>query len=135
MTIDGILGRALHDPETGLPNAPYFALIRDWEERRARRRKYSVRVLDVLVRGGGERVRQLLSWRIREALRRSDLVSSEGRERYKVLLTSPDAERADAVQARLEAVARAACEAHPDEAPPQMTIAIETDRRTRRRGR
>ena len=37
--LDTFLGRALTDPATGLPNVPYFCLIQNWEQRRARRRK------------------------------------------------------------------------------------------------
>src|ERR1051325_4864063 len=84
IAVPGLLGRALRDPETGLPNVPFFSLIRDWEERRARRRKYRVRVLEISVRGGSERARGALSWQLAQTLRASDLVASQGRERYRV---------------------------------------------------
>jgi hypothetical protein len=101
MGVSGFLGRALQDPATGLPNIPYFLLIRDWEERRANRRGYAVRVVRVAVSGGTERQRRALSWHLCQELRGSDLIASQGRDHYRILLTSPDAEHADAVAARI----------------------------------
>jgi GGDEF domain-containing protein len=129
IAVDGLLGRALRDPETGLPNAPFFSLIRDWEERRARRRKYRVRVRDISVRGGSERARGSLSWHLAQALRASDLVASQGRERYRVLLTSPDAEHADQIRERIERVVRAL----PDGERVAVAVAVEDERRHRAR--
>ena len=126
---DGLLGRALRDPETGLPNVPFFSLIRDWEERRARRRKYRVRVLDISVRGGSERARGVLSWRLAQALRASDLVASQGREHYRVLLTSPDAEHADRIRERIEHVVQAM----PEGEQVAVAVAVEDERRQRAR--
>jgi hypothetical protein len=126
---DGLLGRALRDPETGLPNVPFFSLIRDWEERRARRRKYRVRVLDIAVRGGSERARGVLSWRLAQALRASDLVASQGREHYRVLLTSPDAEHADRIRERIEHVVRAM----PEGEQVAVAVAVEDERRRQSR--
>ena len=125
IAVDGLLGRALRDPETGLPNAPFFSLIRDWEERRARRRKYRVRVLDISVQGGSERARGVLSWHLAQALRASDLVASQGRARYRVLLTSPDAEHADRIRERIEGVVRAM----PEEERVAVAVAVEDERR------
>ncbi|MGH7663118.1 MAG: hypothetical protein ACRENI_02295 [Gemmatimonadaceae bacterium] len=102
---DPFLGRVLTDPATGLPNAPYFRLIRDWEQRRAQRRSYAVRVLTVSVSGGDERVRRSLSWRLCQDLRDSDLIASDGEGRFRILLTSPDAENADAICARISEIA------------------------------
>src|SRR5215216_6042173 len=101
MGVSGFLGRALQDPATGLPNIPYFLLIRDWEERRAGRRGYAVRVIRVQVSGGSERQRRALSWHLCQELRGSDLIASEGRDHYRILLTSPDAENAESVAARI----------------------------------
>jgi GGDEF domain-containing protein len=129
ISANGLLGRALRDPETGLPNVPFFSLIRDWEERRARRRKYRVRVLDISVHGGSERARGALSWRLSQALRASDLVASQGRERYRVLLTSPDAEHADRIRERIEGVVRAM----PDGERVAVAVAVEDERRRRER--
>lgn len=95
------LGRSLIDPETGLPNLPYYALIRDWEERRARRRDYCVREVTVEVMGGTERLRQTLAWQLRAELRDSDLIASNGRGHFEILLTSPDAEHAERLRERL----------------------------------
>jgi hypothetical protein len=129
IAVPGLLGRALRDPETGLPNAPFFSLIRDWEERRARRRKYRVRVLEISVRGGSEQARGALSWRLAQALRASDLVASQGTECYRVLLTSPDAEHADRIRERIEGVVRAM----PDGDHVAVAVAVEDERRHRAR--
>jgi GGDEF domain-containing protein len=101
MALNTFLGRALMDPATGLPNVPYFSLIRDWEEQRARRRKYAVRVVSVWVEGGSDRVRRALSWHLCQELRSSDLIASEGRDLFRILLTSPDAENVTAVKNRV----------------------------------
>lgn len=101
MAISGLLGHALTDPATGLPNLPYFALVQDWETRRARRRSYSVRVLALKVKGPADRT---LGWRLCQELRTSDLIASEGGRKYRILLTSPDAENANAIGARIRAM-------------------------------
>jgi hypothetical protein len=129
MAVDGILGRALRDPATGLPNVPYFCLIRDWEERRARRRQYAVRVLKVSVSGGSERVRRSLSWRLCQELRSSDLIASEGGEHYRILLTSPDAENVDSIRARLESLAAEINERDPDEETFRVDVEVDAERR------
>ncbi|HKG90559.1 MAG TPA: hypothetical protein VKA84_01635 [Gemmatimonadaceae bacterium] len=98
------LGRSLIDPETGLPNLPYYDLIRDWEERRARRRDYCVREVTVEVIGGADRLRQALAWQLRAELRDSDLIASNGRGHFEILLTSPDAEHAERLRERLRQV-------------------------------
>lgn len=103
MSRDAILGRVLMDPTTGLPNLPYFRLIRDWEERRGARRNYRVSVLKVDITGGDERLRRSLPWRLCRELRDSDLVASRDVTHYRVLLTTPDAERAGAIADRLRA--------------------------------
>ncbi|MFL5582885.1 MAG: hypothetical protein ACJ8AO_21165 [Gemmatimonadaceae bacterium] len=123
--MSGFLGRALQDPATGLPNIPYFLLIRDWEERRAARRGYAVRVIRVEVSGGAERVRRALSWHLCQELRGSDLIASEGRDHYRILLTSPDAENAEAVGARIEELA-STLNAGADDNPVAISIEIET---------
>jgi len=129
MAVDGILGRALRDPVTGLPNVPYFCLIRDWEERRARRRKYAVRVLKLAVSGGSDRVRRSLSWRLCQELRSSDLIASQGGEHYRILLTSPDAENVETIRARLETLTAELNEREPGEELLQMAVEIDTERR------
>jgi GGDEF domain-containing protein len=101
MSHDAFLGQALRDPATGLPNLPYLQLIREWEERRARRRKYDVRILEIEVTGGDERTRRSLSWRLIRALRDSDFLASQGPMRFHVLLTSPDAEHMQTVRDRI----------------------------------
>jgi hypothetical protein len=104
MSPDVFLGRALMDPTTGLPNVPYFRLIREWEERRARRYKLAVRTVTLSVKGGDERARRALGWRLCRALRDSDFLASNGPAQFRILLTSPDAEQAEALCRRLEEI-------------------------------
>lgn len=125
MGVSGFLGRALQDPATGLPNIPYFLLIRDWEERRAARRGYAVRVIRVQADGGSERQRRALSWHICQELRGSDLIASQGRDHYRILLTSPDAEKADHVAARIGDLARTLNSGVAEGEP--LTIAIDIE--------
>lgn len=101
MAISGILGQALTDPATGLPNMPYFSLIQDWETRRSYRRNYQVKVMALRVQGAADRT---LAWRLCQELRTTDLIASEGRHLYRILLTSPDAENARAIGARIRAM-------------------------------
>ena len=101
MAISGILGQALTDPATGLPNMPYFSLIQDWETRRSYRRNYKVKVLALRVQGAVDRT---LAWRLCQELRTTDLIGSDGRHVYRILLTSPDAENARAIGARIRAM-------------------------------
>jgi GGDEF domain-containing protein len=103
--VDTFLGRALTDPATGLPNIPYFCLIQNWEERRARRRKTKVRVIRLQVTAGSEGIRRALMLRLCQELRTSDLIASEGRSEFRILLTSPDAEKADAIAERIDHLA------------------------------
>lgn len=98
MGISGFLGQALTDPATGLPNIPYFSLIHDWESRRAARRDYCVKVLKLRVRGAADRA---LAWRLCQELRTSDLIASEGRHNYRILLTGPDAENVGSIGERI----------------------------------
>ena len=127
MTQDAFLGRALRDPATGLPNVPYLQLIRDWEERRARRRNYAVRVLKISVTGGEERVRRSLGWRLIRALRDSDFVASQGPSHFQVLLTSPDAEHVGTLCTRIENVIAELNERHPSDPPLRVLIDLEGD--------
>lgn len=101
MAISGFLGQALTDPATGLPNIPYFTLIHDWECRRAKRRNCEVKVLNLRVQGPADRT---LVWRLCQELRTSDLIASEGRHRFRILLTSPDAGNAGAIGNRIRAM-------------------------------
>ena len=100
--MDTFLGRALTDPETGLPNIPYFCLIQHWEQRRARRRRTLVRVVRLRVEHGGAAARRSLMQRLCQELRTSDLIASEGKSEFRVLLTSPDAECVDSIVERIE---------------------------------
>jgi GGDEF domain-containing protein len=128
MALDGFLGRVLTDPTTGLPNVPYFRMIRDWEERRASRRKYEVRVLKIQVKGGDERIRRSLSWRLCREIRSSDLIASEGSSHFRVLLTSPDAENAEAISNRIVDMATEINTRHPS--PELLELQVEMDIRT-----
>lgn len=124
MSPDAFLGRALLDPTTGLPNVPYFRLIREWEERRAQRRRYSVREVTMKVSGGAARVRRALSWRLCRELRESDLIASGGPGQYHILLTTPDAEYAERVSARIVAMAAEINNRHPDDPPLEVLLDV-----------
>lgn len=102
LSVDIFLGRVLTDAATGLPNIPYFRIIQKWEERRARRRNTLVRVIRVAVTGGGDKSRGALLWRLCQELRTSDLIASEGRDLFHILLTTPDAENAVAIAERVQ---------------------------------
>ena len=122
--MDTFLGRALTDVATGLPNFPYFRIIQNWEQRRARRRKTQVRVVRVAVTGGGEATRRALLWRLCQELRTSDLIASEGRDLFHILLTSPDAENADAIAERVQHLGDSLGDADPRNAEP---LVLRTD--------
>jgi GGDEF domain-containing protein len=124
MTVSGFLGRALMDPATGLPNLPYFSIVRDWEERRARRRGYSVRVLTIAAACSDEALLRSLGWRLCQELRTSDLIASEGRSMFRVLLTSPDAENAEAIAERISAMGRGLSAEHSDSGL-QLEVVVE----------
>ena len=124
--VDTFLGRALTDPATGLPNIPYFCMIQNWEERRARRRKTLVRVVHLHVVGGAEGARRALLWRLCQELRTSDLIASEGADHFRILLTSPDAENSEAIAERVGALSEVLNQAHPSErAPLEITTHVE----------
>ena len=127
MPLDEFLNRALRDPATGLPNVPYLQLIRDWEERRARRRSYAVRLLKVRVHGGEERVRRSLGWRLIRLLRDSDFIASRGPTNFHILLTSPDAEHADALRERITALIEELNERHPSGTPLVAEMMVEEE--------
>jgi hypothetical protein len=116
--VDTFLGRALTDVTTGLPNIPYFRIIQNWEERRARRRKTQVRVVRVAVTGGADASHRALIWRLCQELRTSDLIASEGRELFHILLTSPDAENADAIAERVRHIGDSLGDTDPKGAEP-----------------
>jgi GGDEF domain-containing protein len=124
--VDTFLGRALTDVATGLPNIPYFRIIQSWEERRARRRKTLVRVIRVGVSGGADAARRALLWRLCQELRTSDLIASEGRDTFHILLTTPDAENAAAIAERVEHLGESLSESgHGDRDP--LTVATEIE--------
>lgn len=124
--LDTFLGRALTDPATGLPNIPYFCMIQNWEERKARRRKTVVRVVRLHVTGGGEGARRALLWRLCQELRTSDLIASEGKDDYRILLSSPDAENSDAIAERVSNLSAPLNDAHPSDGEPlNITTEIE----------
>lgn len=125
-SVDTFLGRALTDPATGLPNIPYFCLIQNWEERRARRRNTRVRVIRLQVMAGGEEIRRALMLRLCQELRTSDLIASEGKSEFRILLTSPDAEKAGAIAERIDHLAGGLNETH--EAPAdQLALQVEIE--------
>jgi hypothetical protein len=112
--LDTFLGRALTDPETGLPNIPYFCLIQNWEQRRARRRRTLVRVVRLHVERGQE-------------LRTSDLIASEGKSEFRVLLTSPDAECVESVVERIGELTTTLNEGDAFREEDQLSLAIEVE--------
>lgn len=124
MTVSGFLGRALADPATGLPNLPYFSIILDWERRRARRRGYSVRVLTIGAECEDEALLRSLGWRLCQELRTSDLIASEGPSTFRVLLTTPDAESAEAIAERIGAMGQALSAEH-HQAGLQLGVIVE----------
>jgi len=117
--VDTFLGRALTDPATGLPNIPYFTLIQQWEERRARRRRTLVRVIRLQLAGGTPTSHRAVLWRLCQEMRTSDLIASDGRDEFRILLTTPDAENVVAIADRVSHVAVTATEAPGSEPPPQ----------------
>ena len=118
--VDTFLGRALTDAATGLPNIPYFRIIQNWEERRARRRNTLVRVIRVAVSGGGDGSRRALLWRLCQELRTSDLIASEGKSLFHILLTTPDAENAAAIAERVQLLGESLGASHPKEPDPLL---------------
>lgn len=126
--MDTFLGRALTDPTTGLPNIPYFCLIQNWEERRAYRRKTLVRVLRLRIVAGGDTARRALMWRLCQELRTSDLIASDGKSEFRILLTTPDAENVNAIADRIDqltgGVNGACADAQGDEL---LTVQVETE--------
>jgi GGDEF domain-containing protein len=123
-----LLGRVLSDPETGLPNLPYFRLIREWEERQAKRRGSTVQVLKLTLSGGDDRVRRSMAWRLCREFRTSDLIASEGSSRYRLLLTSPDADHIDAIEERIGRLQVALNELYPSPAPLAIAVEVEAQR-------
>lgn len=124
--MDTFLGMALTDPATGLPNIPYFCLIQDWEERRAQRRKTLVRVLHLHVISGGDSVRRTLMVRICQEMRTSDLIASDGRDEFRILLTSPDAEQAEGIAERIEQLATTLNQASDGAEALHLRVRVET---------
>jgi hypothetical protein len=122
--VDTFLGRALTDVATGLPNIPYFRIIQNWEQRRARRRNTLVRVIRVAVSGGADGARRALLWRLCQELRTSDLIASEGRDTFHILLTTPDAENAAAIAERVQHLGEALGESSP---PVKEPLVIKTE--------
>ncbi len=110
--MDTFLGRALTDPATGLPNLPYFCLIQHWEERRARRRASDVCVICLHVHSGTEEARRALTIGLCQELRSSDLIASDGKNEFRILLTSPDAEKAEALVDRIAQLGATLASAH-----------------------
>ncbi len=125
---NNLLKRILTDPLTGLPSVMYFRLIREWEERRARRRDYTVSVLTVEVHGGKESVRRSLGLRLCRDFRTSDLIASDGNEHYRVLLTSPDAEQAEIIRQKVSRIADGLNEGVPPHEQVDLEVKVEGQR-------
>ncbi len=103
-----VLQRVLTDPATGMPSALYFDLIRDWEGRRATEHGQALCVFEIVLKGFEERTLSALEQRMSFALRRTDLIASEGHGHYRVLLIAPNAERCDLVRERIVELAQSA---------------------------
>ena len=125
--MDTFLGRALTDPATGLPNLPYFCLIQHWEERRARRRASDVCVICLHVHSGTEEARRALTIGLCQELRSSDLIASDGKNEFRILLTSPDAEKAEALVDRIAQLGATLASAHHGADIP-LVVAVDVQR-------
>lgn len=125
MSPHSLYANAFIDQSTGLPNALYFGLIREWEERRTRRRKGRVCVLTVRFHGGDPRLRRSLSWRLRREFRENDLVAADGPCTYHILLASPDAEHAADVLRRLRVLADELNARYADAEPLTIQVMLE----------
>jgi GGDEF domain-containing protein len=125
---NNLLKRILTDPLTGLPSVMYFRLIREWEERRARRRDYNVSVLTVEVQGGTQSVRRTLGLRLCRDFRTSDLIASDGNEHYRVLLTTPDAEQAEVIRQKVSRIADGLNEGVPADQHVALDVKVEGKR-------
>lgn len=99
---NGLLLRTLTDPDTGLPSALYFRLVREWEERRAARHGGRVRTIRISVRGGDETSCRRFTFGLCREFRKTDLIASSGRAQYRLLLVGRDADQADAIRDRVE---------------------------------
>ena len=98
----GLLLRTLTDPNTGLPSALYFRLVRDWEERRAARHGGRVRTIRIFVQGGEDASCRRFTFGLCHEFRKSDLIASAGRGQYRLLLVGRDADQTDAIRGRVE---------------------------------
>jgi GGDEF domain-containing protein len=117
-----LLKRALTDPATGLPNTLYLELIRNWQAAVAERHGGSARVIALAVSGGTDDARRKLAWSLAEAVRKSDLLASEGRERFFLLLALHDDSDLDAVRARVDDVVNSLNAKMPGE--PQLNVVV-----------
>jgi hypothetical protein len=129
-----LLGRVLTDPATGLPSVPYFRLIREWEERQASRRGTRVHVLRLTVQGGDERIRRSMGWRLCQEFRTSDLICSEGPDRFRLLLTSPDADHVDTIVERLHHLAETVQKTNSAETAFAIAVEVDEERVSKRCG-
>jgi GGDEF domain-containing protein len=101
---NALLKRALVDPATGLPNTLYLDLIGDWERGRAERDGKELRLIAVSVCGGDATSRRALALELCGTFRKSDLVASEGAERFYVLFTAQEADDAEVLCERVQSV-------------------------------
>jgi GGDEF domain-containing protein len=114
---NALLKRALVDPATGLPNTLYLDLIREWERTRAERDGKEVRLIAVSVCGGDAASRRALALELCGTFRKSDLVASEGAERFYVLFTAQEADDADVLCERVQDVVQELNSRAPGEPP------------------
>jgi diguanylate cyclase (GGDEF)-like protein/PAS domain S-box-containing protein len=111
--------QAYHDELTGLPSRAMFEELLDLSLARARRHDGAVAVLcvdlddfrlvnDSLGHGAGDEVLRLVSDRLREATRETDLVARRGGDQFLLLLADLDRDEtsSDGAKTRAESVAR-----------------------------
>lgn len=84
-----------------------------------------VRVIRVAVDGGAESSRRAFLWRLCQELRTSDLIASEGKDVFHILLTSPDAENVVAIAERVQRLGDALGE--PDGRATSLTLRTEIE--------
>ena len=76
-----------------------------------------------------------MGWRLCSEFRTSDLIASDGPGDYRILLTSPDADHADAVVEWMQTLGAALAALGPGEEPLAFEVDLEPERASPARGR
>ena len=103
----GLLKRILTDPSTGLPNALYLEMLRDWEQALAARYDAVVLRLELVASGGSERSRRAFAVSLVGTLRRADVLASEGADRYYLLVALREVDDAPVIWERIKGIVNA----------------------------